>query len=450
MDHTSLPVDDKRITIIDPIPASVNNNNLVPTANCFMVVPGGAFCFNPYTYYINGASDKNTVLQSASWCNVSNGTITTPIKSVKVLWQTLEDGDLGDPVLGVVNTYDDHTNIVDLKNGDNLTDARIYCRVAPNTAGGSGLIAAYSGDNGTGDILWSWHIWVTDYSPSATANESVDDVNKRIQKYTYGNKTQYPMMDRNLGAMAGYTNVPSSRIERSKTNGFHYQWGRKDPFPSTYSANSPSSITINSDQLTPGMLNLYQPDGVSYFVRKTLSVQYTIRQAFQNPTVIASASYDSWCSQSTEYLWNDSQGNKTEYDPCPAGWRVTSKVNYQSFFTNQSYTESEDVQTMNLANSSSLEGNGGAVLYFENQTSGRSTYIRLTGYQEYANSFNYINGMSNLWCREAKGGDAGKHGYALAIILANKVGYARGGKRNISNVWATRDAHPLRCIQDRK
>ncbi|MDB9151831.1 fimbrillin family protein [Parabacteroides distasonis] len=322
MDHTSLPVDDKRITIIDPIPASVNNNNLVPTANCFMVVPGGAFCFNPYTYYINGASDKNTVLQSVSWCNVSNGTITTPIKSVKVLWQTLEDGDLGDPVLGVVNTYapgkvnDDHTNIVDLKNGDNLTEARIYCRVAPNTAGGSGMIAAYSGENGTGDILWSWHIWVTDYSPSAIANESVDDVNKRIQKYTYGNKTQYPMMDRNLGAMAGYTVVPPTLLERSKTNGFHYQWGRKDPFPSTYSANSPSSITINSDQLTPGMLNLYQPDGVSYFVRKTLSVQYTIRQAFQNPTVIASASYDSWCSQSTEYLWNDSQGNCSVLAAC--------------------------------------------------------------------------------------------------------------------------------------
>ena len=59
------------------------------------------------------------------WCGLSGTTFSTPIKSVKVLWQTLEDGDLGDPALGVVNKYapqvpaeDDHTNIVELKNGD--------------------------------------------------------------------------------------------------------------------------------------------------------------------------------------------------------------------------------------------------------------------------------------------------------------------------------------------
>ena len=453
MDHTSLPVDDKRITIIEPILASENNNNLVPTANCFMVVPGGAFCFNPYTYYVNGVSNDNTLLRG--WCGLSGSTLSSPIKSVKVLWQTLEDGDLGDPVLGVVTKYapqtteDDHTNIVELKNGESLTDARIYCRVAPNTVGGSGMIAAYDGDNGTGNILWSWHIWVTDYSPSATANESVDDENKRVQKYTYGNKTQYPMMDRNLGAMAGYTIAPSDKLERSKTNGFHYQWGRKDPFPSTYSSKSPTSIKVNSNKLTPGMLNLYQPDGVSYFIRKSVSAQYKIRAAFQNPTVTASAAADSWCSESSDVLWNSSEGNKTEYDPCPAGWRVASKVNYQSFFTSQSYTESENIETMNLANSS-LEGDGGAVFYFENQASGRSTYIRFTGYQQYANSFDFIGGMGNLWCREAKGGgDNGRHGYALSFILPNKVSYAMSGKRNISGAWATRDAHPLRCIQDR-
>lgn len=138
MSHTKLPVDDRRVTIIDPIPASSNNDNLVPTANCFMVVPGGAFCFNPYKYTVNGVTVDNTVMQGTDWCDVSGETISTPIKSVKVLWQTLEDGDLGDPVLGVVNSSEDHTNIVELRNGSSLTDARIYCRVAPNTSGGSG------------------------------------------------------------------------------------------------------------------------------------------------------------------------------------------------------------------------------------------------------------------------------------------------------------------------
>ena len=86
------------------------------------------------------------------------------IAYVKLLWQTKENGDVGDPVMGVANSETDHTNIVDLKNG------LIYCRVAPNTTGGSGLIAAYNKNN---QIIWSWHVWVTDYRPSDTGNETV-------------------------------------------------------------------------------------------------------------------------------------------------------------------------------------------------------------------------------------------------------------------------------------
>ena len=58
MSHSELPVDDKRITIVNPIGASENNNNLVPTANCFMIVPGGAFCFDPYKYTVDGTADQ--------------------------------------------------------------------------------------------------------------------------------------------------------------------------------------------------------------------------------------------------------------------------------------------------------------------------------------------------------------------------------------------------------
>lgn len=39
--HTGIPTNDKRVTYIDPVPASENNDNPVPTANCFMVAPGG-------------------------------------------------------------------------------------------------------------------------------------------------------------------------------------------------------------------------------------------------------------------------------------------------------------------------------------------------------------------------------------------------------------------------
>ena len=173
--HVGIPTGDGRVTYIDPIPASENNNNLLPTANCFMIAPGGAFCFDPFVFQSNGTSITNDKL--VSWCSAGG------IKSVKLLWQTKENGDVGDPTMGIANSNDNHTNIVDVKRTDGSTittvpatgagQCLIYCRTAANTSGGSGVIAAYDGENGTGNILWSWHVWVTDYYPDATGTETV-------------------------------------------------------------------------------------------------------------------------------------------------------------------------------------------------------------------------------------------------------------------------------------
>lgn len=436
--HEGIPVNDYRVTYINPISASENNENFVNTANCFMVAPGGAFCFNPYKYYINGEVKDNTLLQG--WCNSSS-----PIQYVKVLWQTLENGDLGDPVLGTVNAPDDHVNIIDIKYGDDFANARIYCRVAPNTTGGSGVIAAYDKDN---KILWSWHIWVTDYAPDAKANESVDDTNKRVQKYTYNGKEQNPMMDRNLGAIAGYTKAPDDDLAKSKANGFHYQYGRKDPFPSTYSSNlSSSTISINATELTPGMLNYYQPDGISYYVRTTVGSATSIQGSFQNPTTTYSKGV-SWCSSANDYSrWSDKNNStvKTVYDPCPAGWRVAGKANYLSLFTDKNYTESETAnvkETMNITNTETAPTDGGVVVCFEHENAGRSTYIRMTGYQPNDKTFEYIGELANLWCRES---NANNSNYMLSIVVTGSLGQ----RQNISNKWYARDSHPLRCIQDR-
>ena len=432
--HTGLPVDDKRVTIIDPIPASENNENFVPTANCFMVAPGGAFCFNPYKYYINGSISENSILQE--WCK------TEKIQSVKVLWQTKENGDIGDPVLGTVNSADDHTNIVDFTDGNDFNNARIYCRVAPNTTGGSGVIAAYATADGTGSPLWSWHIWVTDYTPSATEDASVDDPDRRVQKYTCGDRGErYPVMDRNLGAMAGYVDVPKDEIGRSKANGFHYQWGRKDPFPSSYTNKQTSSVTVNSDRPTPMMLNLYKPDGISFFPRSYQESKASRRGASQNPTTFYKKS-QTWCSEGTDNNWWGGTGVKTVHDPCPAGWRVVGKNSYLSFFPNQSYTGSSGIyqsESINISNKDNLINDGGALVYFEGSPgeNGRRTYIRLNGYQEQTNKFNYIGNMTNLWCREYSGG-----GCAFDIN--------DGGNRSNISAWEISDAHPIRCQQDRK
>lgn len=456
--HTQLPVNDARVTIIDPVPASVNNENFVSTANCFMVAPGGSFCFNPYKYYQNGVVIENETLKS--WCT------TDKIRSVKVLWQTKENGDVGDPVLGVVNKNapntadDDHTNIVDLKNGDDFANARIYCRVAANTTGGSGVIAAYSGPNGTGVILWSWHIWVTDYNPDPTGNVSVlTPATKRKQKYTYNGSNQPPMMDRNLGAIAGFTlsDPPRNVLDMSKANGMDYQWGRKDPFVGSYSAVPISVIKGLTSTTTPpkGMLNRFGPDGITYQPLQSSASKTTLRNSCQNPNTfyILSGGAIDWCSETSVIptLWNNpntDSGLKTVNDPCPAGWRVVSYKHMFALF--RSVPVVDDVRSNlppNASNPSSAGIDGGLFLYYEANGSGEASYYRMTGYHRYFDEYQYVGEMANVWPREHVG-TAGKpiNGFSFQINSSTQaMSYF-----DINTGWYPQDTHTLRCIQERE
>ena len=416
--HTGLPVDDRRVTIIDPIPASESNNNLVPTANCFMVAPGGAFCFNPYKYYIGGAVSENSILQG--WCS------SVKIQSVKVLWQTKENGDVGDPVLGVVNSSTDHTNIVDLKDGDSFADARIYCRTAPNTTGGSGLIAAYDDVNGTGNILWSWHVWVTDYTPENTGNQTVlEPENKRkflLYKNNNGTIQQSVMMDRNLGAYTGYVKVPGSILEMSKANGFHYQKGRKDPFPGSYTSESLPGVynfILSRDYPPKHLLNRYEGDGITWIIPVNLG--YTsLRNAYQHPISIAQNNGSQWCSDNPQPQWGET---KTFNDPCPAGWRVPGGSELKIFVEYNQSALLPDLFT-------NAKANGGLLLKYD-ETENR-TYIRFTGYPPNQAQLNYVgtNGYMTAWDRST-------------VFTVTTSNVATGSMRDY-------DAHTTRCVQERK
>ena len=449
--HIGLPVDDKRVTVIDPIPASENNENFVPTANCFMVAPGGAFCFDPFAFQQNGKMITNSTLKG--WSDSEGG-----IAYVKLLWQTKENGDIGDPVMGVANSSTDHTNIVDiLKNdgskvtsGNSLTDAglgRIYCRVAPNTTGGSGAIAAY---NSSGNILWSWHVWVTDYNPDSKGNIDVQiPENKRKQKYTFGNIEQLPMMDRNLGAIAGYNYVPATELERSKANGFHYQWGRKDPFRSSYSNKKIPRITAPTiNEPIEGLLSLYKEDGVTFYPMKTIAETPSYRTAYKTPQYLYKKGdkYVGWIDQqnSEEYLnsWGEN-GDKGIHDPCPAGWRVCSYKNFYSLF--QSQPEDKKNTSINVVEESDLSEDGGALIFYD-QNKTLKSYFRFTGYWEHSNEFTGINTKYYAWGRELnrRNPSTGADGWYLYFQIVS------GSVNSISSAGYEREALLIRCIQEQK
>ena len=127
------------------------------------------------------------------------------------------------------------------------------------------------------NIIWSWHIWVTD--------EPKEEV--------YINSTgSYPMLDRNLGAIHTYG-------EYDDIIGFVYQWGRKDP--------------IRTDHFT------------------SVANMSSIDNAIANPTEVYYSSYNDshWQQDNNSHLW--SMATKTIYDPCPVGYKVPHKDVWLSF-----------------------------------------------------------------------------------------------------------------------
>lgn len=151
---------------------------------------------------------------------------------------------------------------------------------------GNAVIAA---KDASGEILWSWHIWMTD----------------QPQEQEYYNNAG-TMMDRNLGATSATPGDVGAR-------GLLYQWGRKDPFlgSSSMSDDNEAKSTIT------------WPSAVS-----SDSSNGTIAYAIANPTTFITENRYilDWYytdSEPTYYTrWTTSDQAKSIYDPCPSGWRV--------------------------------------------------------------------------------------------------------------------------------
>ena len=229
------------------------------TANCYIVSKPGTYSFPT----VKGNS--STSVGSVSKAEVlweSFGTTTAPSK--------------GDIIQSV--SY----------KADGGSSAGTITFSTPSTLkNGNALIAA---KDASGNILWSWHIWVCkDYDPAVTG-----------QAY-YNNAGV--MMDRNLGA----TSATPGDVG---VLGLMYQWGRKDPFL--------GSSSISSS--TKAASTLSWPSPVS-----STSSNGTITYATAHPTtfITYNSSNNDWYytgSSSTDNTrW---QSSKTIYDPCPSGWKV--------------------------------------------------------------------------------------------------------------------------------
>lgn len=325
------------------------------TANCYLVTSPGFYKFK--------ADVKGNGVVPSQLESVAGETAIVP-KSALVLWY---------------NTLQKSNNWVDespVYLSSVFIDSDGYIRFYTPAAfvPGNVVIAAFAEEGVTYEnitvdenkcinnatLLWSWNIWAAEgYDPESTAINADGNV----------------FMDRNLGAVISGLGATGS-YEPAGAVGNYYQWGRKDPFPtiSDYTNSQPcqnsnfmfgtptytpvKSLQINGQSAT-GTLDsqmfgyrtktgggLDFNNAWNLIARNVISSDKTTK----NGVYVSYAAghpykyivndggsfggYNTWINgddASYKSLWGDAERQKTLYDPCPAGWRVSSKDEAEKF-----------------------------------------------------------------------------------------------------------------------
>ena len=177
-----------------------------------------------------------------------------------------------------------------------------------------------------GTLLWSWHIWFTNYNPDVQydAYKTAAD----------GHPNPLLMMKYNLGATD--QSGALSNAANAYKHGFLYQWGRKDPFLGGAGTN------VNCTAGTQYYYNI--TDGVADFVYDGTGGSLAL--GYGNPMRFyanGSSPFDWQGSTVKNDLWgnpgitwngnlNSESGIKTCFDPCPPGWKVPPRGTWRAVF----------------------------------------------------------------------------------------------------------------------
>lgn len=352
---------------------------------------------SPANCYI--ASQSNTRYKFNPY--IGGNDIALNTASVGIIWESEEDLikylDLRDGVASfyVSTTYED----------DEATN-----KVTP----GNALIGAYDQD---GRIIWSWHIWVTDTNPE----QDVISLNSRT------------LMNRNLGANRN-SNGKSDGATISESYGLYYQWGSKNPIvgPETW------DFVDNEDK----HIYDFEGDNIRLNYEPSSATVGTIEWSTLNPMGIITGNpdndYDWLYASHDNTLWQTSQ--KSNYDPCPAGWRVPDC----SIYENLTITATDD----------NLDWQSAQPMYgwnLEDTTTGQSHFFSAAGRR------NYLDGRLDIvnddptrpipwsgyyWTSTTIDGDAAAMYFDLNSATRTWNGF------EVSRAMHRANALPVRCVKE--
>lgn len=328
--------------------------------------------------------------------------------------------------------------------GVSLVKGKVHFTAEKNV--GNAMIAVF---DGAGTVLWSWHIWgVGDTMPEDEVVSSQATISENSTL-----KVRYTVMDRTLGAL-------------SKTSYFTtlYQWGRKDPIPNS---------------------TVYYVDGQAAGIETTYPVHKpgsaadaTILTSIQHPECIiddykglagdwlASDKTNKynllWGDDNTTYVFNKSKpaagkgwtNGKTIYDPCPSGYRVSSKFAWTGF------CGSSSGETKNIDYIYFVKYENG--YYFKkNSSDGVGIYFPMTGSRgcktgslwvgSGASAYSSLNHDASYWASAPSQNLRKGARMSISPYVASPSSSTQTSANSINTVDESGNrsaAHPVRCIRE--
>ncbi len=245
-------------------------------ANCYIAnQPNTRYLINPY---------------------VGGNSVKLDTEYVEIIWQTKVDlikyVDMQD---GVASFY-----VEELTDDDDEPTGKLQ--------EGNALLGAY---DASGELIWSWHIWVTNGNPS----ENTITLNGR------------EMMNVNLGADCN-SEGEDDKDMIGRSYGMYYQWGRRSPIVGSQDWN----FSLNADK------QIYNAEGtlVRLLYAESDAEVGVVEWAESNPMTMITGNADNgydWLYEGhDDTLWSES--SKTDHDPCPAGWRIPDSSIYDGLTIN--------------------------------------------------------------------------------------------------------------------
>lgn len=359
------------VTDLSMVDCAGNARTSMSTANCYMVHTAGDYKL-PLVY---GNAIKDGAANSAAWTGVSGQLVTFINHAGKAItdpWiKNNKDESDNDIVVSKAELlWQDAQGLITAVSidGDYLT---LTVGKDAATQQGNALVAA---KDAGGNIVWSWHIWVTTETFASLTTVATGSHNYKVTPV-------------NLGW------VPTGGDGKKGYAPF-YQWGRKDAF-----------IPSDGATFTTPFANHTVYDISNTAVTRLTyeaSTTATIADNIKNPTTHYYDGYGGPCKTTYYNMWDAQQTStgdittatkKNVYDPCPAGFCVPTGNLY--YFMGNGGNRAMGTGTWDDANKGAT---------WNTSITGTALFFPASGYRFYSSgTLNHVGDNGYYWSASPQG-----------------------------------------------